>query len=207
MKAAGKLARAAAAGARLYLRPVTLADAGPAYLRWMNDPLVNRYLESRFAPVSLPGLRDFVRGIRRDKDTVFLAIVLKRGDRHIGNIKLGPINRRHGFGEIGLLVGEKDCWGKGYATEAIEVLCDYAFGRLGLHKLTAGAYAVNRGSIRAFLKAGFALEGRRRSQYLCDGAYQDLVVMGRVAGGEPRARTAPRDPSRTKGKRKEGERG
>jgi RimJ/RimL family protein N-acetyltransferase len=170
-----------AEGERIYLRPVALADAGARYVAWMNDPEINRYLESRFEAATLPGLRSFIRSMRADPDNVFLAIVLKRGHRHIGNIKLGPINRIHGFGEIGILLGEKDCWGKGYATEAISVLSDYAFGRLGLHKLTAGAYAANRGSVRAFLKAGFAREGVKRDQYRCGNGYQDLVLLGKVA--------------------------
>ena len=56
---------------------------------------------------------------------------------------------------VRILLGDKNCWGKGYATETIEVLTEHAFGVLGLHKLTAGAYAENVGSIRAFEKAGF----------------------------------------------------
>lgn len=172
--------RAVAAGPRLYLRPVAMADAGKTYLDWLNDPEVNRYLESRFARVTMPELRAFIRSTRKHPDNVFLAIVLKRGRRHIGNIKLGPINRVHGFGEIGIMLGAKDCWGKGYATEAIAALCGYAFGPLGLHKLTAGAYRINQGSIQAFLKAGFAREGVKKNQYLCDGAYQDLVILGKV---------------------------
>lgn len=193
---------AVALGPRLYLRPVTLADAGEKYLRWMNDPEVNQYLESRFARATLAGLKDFIRSMRKDPAHVFLAIVLRDDDRHIGNIKLGPINRTHGFGEIGIMLGEKDCWGRGYATEAIETLCRHAFGTLGLHKLTAGAYASNKGSIKAFLRAGFSREGVRRSQYRRGDAWEDLVVMGRVDPARDRAacRTPKRDPKNGKGK-------
>lgn len=177
-----------AEGGRIYLRPVSLADAGPRYLGWINDPEVNRYLESRFETATLSGLRAFISSMRADPATHFLAIVLKAGNRHIGNIKLGPVNRVHGFAEIGILLGEKDCWGKGYATEAISLLCGFAFGSLGLHKLTAGAYAANRGSVRAFLKAGFSREGRKRDQYRCGDGYQDLVLLGKVAPAEASAR-------------------
>ncbi|MBZ0307061.1 MAG: GNAT family N-acetyltransferase, partial [Anaerolineae bacterium] len=114
-------------GERLYLRGLTLDDASEKYLGWMHDPAVMQYLESRFYPHSLESLRDFISQMQHDRNNVFLAMVLKDGDRHIGNIKLGPINWIHRFADIGLLIGEKDCWGKGYGTEAIRLLTHYAF--------------------------------------------------------------------------------
>jgi RimJ/RimL family protein N-acetyltransferase len=79
---------------------------------------------------------------------------------------------------VGLIVGEKECWGKGFATEAIRLVMQLAFAQLGLRRLTAGAYASNIASIRAFEKAGFSREGLRRRHYLCDGEYVDGVLMG-----------------------------
>ncbi|HEY1157453.1 MAG TPA: GNAT family protein, partial [Arthrobacter sp.] len=104
-----------------------------------------------------------------DPLNLFAGIFLREGDRHIGNIKLGPINVHHRRADIGLLVGDRACWGKGYASEAIAILSDFAFGRLGLHRLTAGMYAENEGSARAFEKAGYAREGLLRGHWLCDG--------------------------------------
>ena len=165
-------------GERLYLREVRPSDVSESYYRWMNDPEVTRHLESRFYPNSLEALREYVAGKTGDRDNVFLAIVLKEGDRHIGNIKLGPINWIHRFADVGLLLGEKDCWGKGYATEAIRLVVDYAFSKLNLHKLTAGCYDLNQGSIKAFQKAGFVVEGVRKQHYFCDAAYIDAVLLG-----------------------------
>lgn len=167
-------------GKRMLLREVVPADADGPYLRWMNDPQITRYLESRFRAYSAGDLRLYVQAQLEHPDTLFLALVLRDGARHIGNVKLGPIDRHHRRADIGILVGERDCWGRGYATEAIELLAFYALGILELNKLTAGAYASNVGSIRAFEKAGFRVEGVRRAHFLTDGRPEDQVLLGLV---------------------------
>lgn len=165
-------------GERIYLREIRLSDVNANYHRWMNDSEVIRYLESRFSANSMDAIRDFVDKVMKDRDNIFLAIILKDGDRHIGNIKIGPINRIHRFADIGLLLGEKDCWGKGYATEALCLVTNYAFQTLNLHKLTAGCYDRNKGSEKAFKKAGFAVEGIRKKHCYCDGIYVDSIMFG-----------------------------
>jgi len=165
-------------GSRIYLRDVRESDATPAYVNWMNDPEVNQYLESRFAPATIESLKSFIRSHASGDANVFLAIVLRDGGRHVGNIKLGPINWIHRVGDIGLVVGEKDCWGKGVATEAISLMVAYAFSELNLRKVTAGAYSINYGSIRAFQKVGFEIEGVRRAHFTTPNGQCDHVLLG-----------------------------
>ena len=165
-------------GERIYLREVRLSDVNANYHRWMNDPEIIRYLESRFSANSMDAIKDFVDKMLKDRDNIFMAIILKDGDRHIGNIKIGPINRIHLFADVGLMIGERDCWGKGYATEALRLVADYAFKTLKLHKLTAGCYDVNKGSEKAFKKAGFVVEGIRKKHRYCDGIYVDSIILG-----------------------------
>jgi len=162
---------------RIYLREVKPSDVNEDYYRWMNDPSVTGYLESRFFPNSVEGLRCYVSAKLGDHDNVFLAIILKDQDRHIGNIKLGPINWIHRFADIGIMIGAKDCWGKGYATEAICLIADYAFRVLNLHKLTAGCYDANQRSAKAFQKAGFVIEGVRKQHFYHDGMYVDDILL------------------------------
>src|SRR5262249_20541648 len=142
-------------GERIYLREVRPADVNENYYHWMNDPEVTQYLESGFYPNSMEGLREYVTQMSGDRDSVFLAIIVKEGNRHIGNIKLGPINWIHRFADVGLLIGAKEYWGQGFATEAIRLVTNYGFQVLNLHKLTAGCYEPNQGSFRAFLKVGY----------------------------------------------------
>lgn len=167
-------------GDRIYLRRIRLDDVSKLYCSWMNDPEVNKYLESRFYRHSLKTLRNYVCDIRKDKNNAFFAIMLKNGNRHIGNIKLGPINIVHRFADIGIIIGEKDCWGKGYATDAIRLIVKYAFEKLNLHKVTAGCYVPNKGSLGAFKKAGFIQEGVRKNHCYCKGKFVDDILLGLV---------------------------
>ena len=164
--------------ARVTLRELTEADVDERYVGWMNDPQVTRYLESRFVSHTEGSLKAYVRSMSADPDVLLLAIVRNDDGRHIGNVKLGPIDRHHLLANVGILVGERDCWGHGYATEAIGALTTYAFAELGLRKLCAGAYRQNKGSVEAFLKAGWHQEATRPGQFISDGEAVDEVLLG-----------------------------
>ncbi len=167
-------------GDRLYLREVRISDVNEDYYRWMNDPGIVQYTESRFSPQSMEQIAVFVRDMSSTRDNVFLAIMERSSGKHIGNIKLGGINWKHRFGDIGLIIGDKDCWGKGYGTEAISLVADFAAKTLNLHKVWAGCYCINEGSIKAFQKAGFTREGISKQQYFFNGDYIDAVILGKI---------------------------
>lgn len=152
-------------------------DADGNYLRWMNDPVITRFLETKAGTHTSASLRDYLAQTLGSQN-IFLAIMQTADNRHIGNIKLGPINRRHLLGDIGIIVGEQDCWGKGVATEAIALLKDYAFKVAGLHKLTASCYADNAGSAKAFERAGFVVEAIRKEHFRSAGRWVDGLFLG-----------------------------
>ena len=144
---------------RLLVRTLEPSDIGSHYLSWLSDPEVIRYMEIRFSPVgNLDELAAFVLSANASKDNLLLGIFQREGHRHVGNIKLGPIHRDHHRAEIGFLIGAKDCWGRGYATEAISAVARYGLDCLNLRKVTAGCYETNVGSARALVKAGFTRE-------------------------------------------------
>lgn len=163
---------------RLLLRTLAPDDVGEEYLGWLEDPDIYRYLEVRFTAQTVDSVRRHVAELNASQDTLFLGMFLNGGGAHIGNIKLGPINPYHHWAPIGLIVGAREHWGKGYASDAIEALSTYAFGTLNLHRLWAGCYSANEGSRRAFLKVGYVEEGRLRDHWLCDGKWQDDVLLG-----------------------------
>jgi [ribosomal protein S5]-alanine N-acetyltransferase len=168
-------------GARLTLRPLTAGDADGPYLGWMSNPNVLRHLEARHIRHDRASLRAFIETSNADPSTLLLGLVVTADDRHIGNIKLGPIDLRHRRGDVGILIGDTAMWGRGYAAEAISILAAHAFGELRLHRLTAGFYASNAGSIRAFEKAGFHVEARLPEHWQRDGAWEDGFLMARLA--------------------------
>ncbi|MCC6597443.1 MAG: GNAT family N-acetyltransferase [Alphaproteobacteria bacterium] len=169
--------------ARLKLETLTLDNMSGDYFDWLRDPEVLRYLEVRHAPAQTPErIRAFVRDMLISPDNLLMGIFTKSDEKHIGNIKLGPLNRAHFRADIGIIIGDKDSWGKNYATEAIQGISVLAFETLGLLRVQAGAYENNHASIRAFEKAGFEKEGVLRGYWLDDeGVAQDGILMGKLA--------------------------
>jgi len=151
------------------------------YFVHMNDPAINRFLEVRHSNHTAKSVSDYIRAMRASSTSLGLACCLADGsDRHIGNIRLS-LTPLHGRGEIGLVIWAQDLWGRGYAREMIAAVTDHAFTALNTRKVTAGAYATNVGSIRAFQAAGFRIEGRF-SQHWRDGdGYADHVAMAKFA--------------------------
>jgi ribosomal-protein-alanine N-acetyltransferase len=150
---------------------------GDAYVGWLNDVGVNRYLESRFAAATLESTRRFVAAALASETSLFCGIRLT--NRHVGNIKLAPIDRHHGLGEIGIMIGEPAVWGSGIGTAAIRAMATIAKQELQLRKLTAGCYSSNQGSVRAFLKAGFFIEGTRKQHFIRGERTEDLTLLAR----------------------------
>lgn len=167
-------------GGKVYLREVRESDVNEDYYVWMNDSEITQHLETRFYPNSMPRILSFVKSKFEDPNNVFLAIISKDSDKHIGNIKLGPINWIHRTGEIGIVLGDKQMWGKGIATETLTLMSTYAFNKLNLRKLTAGCYSNNNGSEKAFVKAGYIVEGIRKNHFFCDGIYVDYILLGLI---------------------------
>lgn len=163
---------------RLYLRTLTEQDATTRYANWLNNPAVNRFLEVRHAQHDIETCRSFIRTCNADPGCFLLGIFADHGKTHIGNIKLGPIDRRYGSGQISLFIGEQSYWGAGYATEAISAITRFAFAEQGLSRLEAGCYEDNLGSLRAFLKSGFSLEGFFRKKFTLDGKRTGCFWLG-----------------------------
>ena len=166
----------------LILRSLDASHAHGPYEAWMRDPAVNRFLEVRFGPPDATALETYIMKLNASDDNMLLGLFPKSGpNRHIGNIKLGPINKHHRSAPIGIAIGAVEFWSKGLATQAIQALANYAFSILGLERLEAGFYAANEPSQRAFRRAGFIEEGRRRGARLCGGVRMDEIIMGRLA--------------------------
>ena len=159
-------------GTRITLRPVVVADVNDNYVRWLSDPLINRFFETRQQTKE-----QIVRYVEQRPANELWAIC--RADKHIGNIRLWrPYPERHPLGEISLFIGERDCHGRGLATDAIQTICDWGFNLSTFMKIGASMYAGHTASMRAFQKAGFRLEGIRRKHRMFEGKMTDLYEMG-----------------------------
>lgn len=146
-------------GKKVTLRLLLPSDCTQTYVNWLNDSAVNKYLESRWTVATLDSVRRYVTAMLESATNYAFAIVENATGRHVGNIKIGDINAHHKYADIGYLIGAKDTWGRGYATEAIGLATGIAFNALGIHHLRAGVYESNVGSCKALRKAGYNFDG------------------------------------------------
>jgi len=164
---------------RLMLKTLTLENMSEDYLIWLEDPEVTKYLEVRHSKQTIDSLHEYVNDMQKSKDNLLIGLFTKKDNNHFGNIKIGPVSWQNKRALMGILIGNKACWGKGYAPEAISSICDIARNTLNLNKIQAGAYASNLGSIKAFTKAGFEIEGNFKNYWVLNDKAEDEVFMGK----------------------------
>ncbi len=189
--------KAFAEGSLVILRPLERTDLNERYLSWLNDPEVTRYTETGTFPSTAEDLDNYYRSVSGSKQDVMLAVVDKKSGRHIGNVKLGPIHWVHRRATFGILIGEKEFWGKGVGLEATRLMVEYGFQRLNLHRIDLGVFADHEAAVRCYEQAGFKVEGRMREDLFLDGEYKDRLRMGLL-----RSEYKPQKAGKKSGKRK-----
>ena len=138
---------------RLVLKPLNLSHCSQNYVDWMNDDEVNKYLESG-GNYSLGLLKEYLITVEKS-NLLFWAIHIKENNKHIGNIKIDPIDVLTLSAEYGIMMGDKTEWNKGYAKEASIAVIDYCFNKLKLHQVTLGVKKENINAIRLYEKLNF----------------------------------------------------
>ena len=161
---------------RIGLKKVTELEVTQEYLGWINDQEVTKYLETGFFPTSEKQLLEFVRSTE-DNNDLFLAIYDIKKNLHMGNVKLSNINWIHRTAELGIMIGDKQCWGKGYAKETISLITKYAFNKLNINKIHLGVIEENMPAIKAYQDVGFQIEGVLVNHLYNNGKFTNKVLM------------------------------
>ncbi|MBN2057343.1 MAG: GNAT family N-acetyltransferase [Candidatus Saganbacteria bacterium] len=169
---------------RIYLKQLAVTDITDAYINWLNDPEVNRFLSVRGGAQDRQMVEKYVASYDGDDNRLLLGIFDKASRKHIGNITFSSINRRSGVGAIGIAIGDKSFWGKGYGSEALQAAVDLAFAVLKLRRVEAGINAENAASISLFNKAGFVEEGRLKEREKFGDRYVDFLWFGLLKDGK-----------------------
>ncbi len=140
-------------GEMIYLRELNETDASQKYCSWLNDPIVNKYLETRESTVE--EVKEYIKNKRDNKNCLFLGIFSSENNIHIGNIKLEPIDFINRKAMLGMIIGDRDYWGKGIATEATKLVVKHAFEKMGLEEVNLGVIPENKAAVRVYEKVGF----------------------------------------------------
>jgi diamine N-acetyltransferase len=175
-------------GERVYLRAL-IRDDLPLIQKWSNDPEIRR-LTGQVQPTHQVEIEKSFEKLGSDEDRVWFIVALKDGDRAIGEAGLLRMFPAWRTTDLSLIIGEKDEWGKGYGTKAIDLLLDYAFGYRNFHRVAVGVVGFNERALQFYEKVGFRREGIQRDGYYYNYEYSDFVMMAVLedeygtAGGE-----------------------
>jgi len=148
----------------------------------MNDYDINKYLESG-GDYTIKKLKNYLIDREFKKDYMW-AIHIKESNQHIGNIKidpnvtLGPYKFRKKCGQLGILIGEKTQWGKGFAYEASKRTIDFCFEELGIKRIILGVKISNLKAIKLYKNLGFSFFSKIENPEFYDGIPHDAIIMG-----------------------------
>lgn len=159
----------------IYLRELVVSDVTREYESWFTDESVIQFLEVRNPKTE--DLIDFIKNGKETGNYFLYAICLKETGKHIGNLKIGPIDHKHKIADMPVVIGDKKYWGKGLAAEAIKLGNDIAFNELNIRKLSGGMYEENVASLKTYEKAGWVLEARLRGHYILNGKTMDRLCI------------------------------
>ena len=160
---------------RLILQKIDSTYCSKKYVDSMNDLSIIQYLESG-GNYTLEILGEFLKNVEISS-ILFWAISLKENGKHIGNIKIDPINFKHGIGEYSILMFDKLEWGKGYAKEASILIINYCFVSLKLRKIVLGVVEDNKKAIELYLSLGFHVEGIYKNHGIYNGKLCNIFRM------------------------------
>lgn len=165
-------------GKRIRLRAVEREDV-QKFHEWINDPEVTLNL-ALYLPMSMQDEQNWFDGLsKRDPHEKPLAIEIRKGKawKLIGNCGVFGIEFKNRNAELGIMIGDKSEWNKGYGAEAMTLLQRHCFETLNLNRVFLRVYEENVPAVRAYEKAGFVLEGRQRQAVYKNGKYEDVLFM------------------------------
>jgi RimJ/RimL family protein N-acetyltransferase len=161
-----------------------MAERGdlPIFTKWLNDPEVTEHL-----PVSPPRTLDeeekwYDSAIMCNDDV--LAIETKDG-RLIGSISLMDMDYIDRKVEIGILIGEKDLWSKGYGTDSLNTILTYLFNELNMNRVSLYVDVSNLAAVHCYEKCGFRKEGTLREYRFKNGGFKDCYIMSTLRSDHP----------------------
>jgi len=160
-------------GQNIHLKSLRADGDLSNYFKGINDRELTKYLEAGKRSHTVKDLQDYINRMNAGENRMLFGIFLNGASEHIGNITIDNIDMSNRKAEVGIFLWSH--YGKGYATEAINLLACFAFTNLNLNKLYAGAVVQNHASVALFRKCGFEEEGILEMEFLKDNNYYDAI--------------------------------
>lgn len=165
---------------KMFIRELKISDVSKKYIGWLNHENTNKYTEQKYFKHTKKKVTKYVKEKINSKNEFLFGIFITENKKniHVGNIKIGPINFRHKFGEISYIIGEQIFQNRGLGTEAIKQAIKISKNKFKLKKIIAGCYSVNIASKKILLKNNFILEGRISKKLIFKKKRIDHLIFG-----------------------------
>ena len=163
-------------GKKIFLSSITKKDLGTLF-KWVNDDSLVTF-STWYRPVHWSEHLKWWQSIFKDKNTFVFGIRLIKSKKIIGVCKLTGIHWTYRNAELRIKIGDTKYLSKGYGTEAIQLLLKYAWDNLNLERVYCFVFEDNKRAIRAYAKAGFAIEGVMQKAAYINNIYKNIVIMG-----------------------------
>ena len=160
----------------IYLRKLEESDLDRTW-QWINQPDIYTAIGTAI-PVTKTAQRRWFEELDKSNTKIVFAICLHNGDQHIGNISLDLVDYRHRNARVAMFVADADLRGQGIGTRAMQLLIEYAFDFMNLHRLYCKTTAGNPAVLDFYHKLGFRVEGQLREHEYLEGQYVDKVMLG-----------------------------
>ena len=162
-------------GVNIYLEELNYRNVNKNYQKWLKNKSINKYLEVRFKKnINTKYVREFIKNSKLNKNIILFGIFTKL-NVHIGNLKL-ELNRDHKRSDLGILIGEKKYFGKGFGTEAIKLATKFIFENTKIEFMYAGIYRNNIASITSFKRSKWKRNGVLKNYWLFENKRVDEIV-------------------------------
>jgi RimJ/RimL family protein N-acetyltransferase len=154
-----------------------------AVMRWWHDEEITKVISVAVFPASSLEEERFIESVASGKDASNkeFAIETLSNRKYIGAIGLHSINWLCRHAKLGIVIGDKEYWGRGFGTDAVRLLLRLAFEKMGLHRVELFVFTFNERAIACYEKCGFCREGVLRDYGFKLGAFQDVVIMSILA--------------------------
>jgi RimJ/RimL family protein N-acetyltransferase len=165
-------------GEHIELRIFTKENITDEYIGWLNDSDVVRYSNQRFTQHTRKTSLDYLQTFSNTKN-IFLAVYLKNESRYIGTMRV-YFSVPHQVADIGIMIGDKTCWGRGVGGDAWLTLLNWLVDVAGIRKVTGGTLRCNSGMVKIMINSGMKPDGVRIAHNIVDGQAQDALYFSKL---------------------------
>lgn len=163
----------------IVLKPIT-DEYTETIVGWRNKESVKKHFVYQ-KPFTVEGHRDWLNNMVATGKVAQFIIFSKNDQKDVGSVFLRDIDGEHHKAEYGIFIGEDDARGRGIGTAAAELILNYGFEELKLHKIFLRVFADNGRAVHSYEKAGFQQEAYLKDDVFVDGKYKDIILMAKFS--------------------------